>query len=184
MKEDRLHVFLLGPPAVGKGSVAHVLSDSTGYPVFDNAKTVDIARLLHSYGTERFRRFRDELRMSFYREIGSSTVMGLISTFCYRHPKNWEYLYQVERIIRESNWRTIYFLLFADIAALKKRVVSPERRAKRTLYTGEEIEEWLSSSPRHREIDGNKCTTIDTTLLTVHQVVSIITKEMEDMDGI
>lgn len=183
MKKNKQHLFLLGPPAVGKLSVARALSASTGYPVFDNAKTVDIAGLLHPYGTDRFRSFRDELRFTFYRETAFSEATGLISTFCYRHSTNWEYLHKVDEILRKGNWHTCYFLLLADASALKKRVVSTERRDKKTLYTTDEIEEWLSSSPGHKKINGIEGVTIDTTLLEIQEVALMIVETMENVDG-
>jgi len=109
----KTHIILLGPPAVGKLTVSRVLSDLTNYPVFDNAKTVDIALLLFDYHSKEYREYRDELRFSFYEKAVKSEIKGLISTYCLRHPKNWEYLEAVAKIFQKHNWHTIYYLLTA-----------------------------------------------------------------------
>ncbi len=174
MKETKQHVFLLGPPAVGKLAVGRILSQRTGYPVFDNAKTVDIARLLYPYGTANFRAFRDDLRFRFYKEAAYADLHGLISTYCFRHPDNWLYLTRIAELMQKSDWSTGFILLRADKHTLIRRAQSPDRQTKVTLHTAAEIEDWISSSPRHEDVGDHTCLVINTTSLTVQEVATEI----------
>ena len=107
----RKHLFLLGPPAVGKLTVGKILSKRINYPLFDNAKTVDVASLLFDYDTNEYRAYRDEMRMLFYNKAMTANIKGLISTCCLRHPSNWCYFDSVEQLLNEHGWNTMYFLL-------------------------------------------------------------------------
>lgn len=168
----KTHIILLGPPAVGKLTVSRVLSDLTKYPVFDNAKTVDIALLLFNYNSKQYREYRDELRFSFYDKAVKSEIKGLISTYCLRRPGNWEYLKAVEKIFQTYNWQTVYFLLTAEKEVLIKRVESLDRRLKSSLSSRIQIEEWFRTSPLHSLTDGNKCIIVDTTNLNANEVAN------------
>lgn len=178
MKLCRQHIFLLGPPAVGKLTVAKFLSRQTRYPVFDNTKTVDIAVLLYSYGTQRFRDFRDELRLRFYEETVKTDIKGLISTYCYRHPQNWSYLTRIEQFLKKYNWSTVYFLLLADISTLMKRVQFPGRGRKMALQNTAELAEWIASSPQYKEVNNRSCTVIETSSLAAEEVAINIFKQL------
>lgn len=175
----KTHIVLLGPPAVGKLTVGRILSDLTKYPVFDNAKTVDIALLLFNYDSELYREYRDELRFSFYKKVINSEIKGLISTCCLRHPRNWEYLEAVEKIFQVYNWQTTYFLLIAEKESLIQRSESLDRKLKSSLSNRTQIENWFRTSPLHSLIDGHKCITIDTTNLNANEVANQIFSSIE-----
>ena len=169
------HISILGPPAVGKMTVAKYLSKQTNYPVFDNAKTVDIALLLHEYNSAEYKSFRDGLRFSFYREAATTShIKGLISTNCLRDPKNWEYFTSVETMLRQNGWATIYFLLTADKNVLIERAASADRASKMSLNSREAIESWFATSPIHSQPNDNLSYTIDTTKMNVEKVVEEI----------
>lgn len=43
-------IFIYGPPAVGKLSVANALAKLTGYRVFHNHLTIDLVRSIFDWG--------------------------------------------------------------------------------------------------------------------------------------
>lgn len=141
----KFHIVLLGPPAVGKLTVGVSLSKLTGFPVFDNSKTIGIALLIYKYDSAEFRGYRDALRMSFYRRAMQSEITGLISTCCLRSARTWGYLRKIETVTRRAMWDTVYVLLTADLSELIRRAESPERKFKNSLSTREQIEEWTET---------------------------------------
>lgn len=143
--ETQLHLCLLGPPAVGKLTVGRLLSEWNGFPLYDNARSIDTAMLLFAYGTEDFREFRDELRFSFYSRAASSNIAGLISTCCLAR-NSWPYLHRVEAILTANGWNTSYFLLTADEATILSRGRSPDRGQKTALTAPSAISEWLAKN--------------------------------------
>ncbi len=162
----RKHVWILGCPAVGKLTTARSLSKLLDYPVFDNAKVVDLVSLIHPYGTTEFRVYRDFLRYSFYGEVlKNSSVIGLISTNVLRHPDNWTYFESVEKIFQDSGWETKYILITASNEELLNRATSESRKSKRTIDTREQLLVWLKNNPLCNSIKEHVCHVIDTTEL-------------------
>lgn len=170
--------MLLGPPAVGKLTVGRILSDITNYPLFDNSKTVDLALLLYNYNLKKFRDYRLELRMGFYKRAVLSEIKGLISTLCIRHPNNWNYVLSVEKLFTMHNWDTHYFVLNANKEILIKRSESIERKTKSSLSNRQQIEDWLKTSVSHTIDKIKTFTTIDTDTLEANDVARLILKEM------
>ena len=175
----RKHLFLLGPPAVGKLTVGKILSKRTNYPLFDNARTVDVASLLFDYGTNEYRAYRDEMRMLFYNKAMTANIKGLISTCCLRHPSNWCYFDCIEKLFNEHGWNTMYFLLTAEKKAIIDRAGSMERKSKNSLNKKPEIEQWFANSPFHSIPQGHLCNLINTTSYSAFDVADQILKLLE-----
>ncbi len=136
------HIFLVGPPAVGKLTIGRLLSQWTGFPFYDNSRSIDTASLLFPYGAEEFREYRDEMRLSFYLRAKSSGIGGLISSCCLAR-NSWPYLNHIEAHLSDSGWTTKYILLTADEAIILSRVESLDRQKKVTITTQVEIENWF-----------------------------------------
>ncbi len=171
MLNSRIHIVILGPPAVGKLTVSKRLSKMINFPVFDNAKTVDIASIIYNYGTAEFRQFRDRLRFAFYNEVAKSTfINGLISTNVLRHPNNWKYFDKVENIFKNSGWETRYIMLTASDEELQKRVISESRESKHTLTSKESLKKWISDNPFHILLENHICPVIDTTNISIEEI--------------
>lgn len=171
----RKHVLVLGCPGVGKLTTAKLLSGQLGYPVFDNAKIVDLVALIHPYGTAEFKIYRDFLRHSFYEEVlARSNISGLISTNVLRHPDNWMYFEGVEQKFQESGWETKYILLTASNEEMLNRVTSESRRSKKTINTKEQLLVWLNNNPLFNSINNHACHVIDTTELDAEKTANEI----------
>ncbi len=76
-------IFLYGPPAVGKLTVALALSPLTGYKVFHNHLTIDLVSSVFEWGTPLFWNFVNRYRLELIEAAAKSNVPGLIFTFVY-----------------------------------------------------------------------------------------------------
>ena len=175
----KLHVVILGCPAVGKLTTSKALSKRLDYPVFDNAKVVDLVSVIHLYGTNEFRMYRDFLRHSFYTEaLKNSNINGLISTNVLRHPDNWKYFDEIEDLFDGWGWDTKFILLTASNDALLKRASSESRRSKITINTKEELLSWLRTNPLCNSLENHACHVINTTEVdaeeTADQIISFL----------
>src|SRR5947209_8005420 len=79
-------IFLYGPPAAGKLTVANALSALTGFKVFHNHVSFDLAAGFFEIGTRGFGRLVDGVRMLLFEVAASEGVDGLIFTFVYGCP--------------------------------------------------------------------------------------------------
>lgn len=53
-------IFLYGPPAAGKLTIARALAVITGFAVFHNHLVVDAVESIFPFGSERFTRLREQ----------------------------------------------------------------------------------------------------------------------------
>ncbi|MFN3930347.1 MAG: AAA family ATPase [Brevundimonas sp.] len=74
-------IVLYGPPAVGKLTVARRLADLTGFRLFDNHLTVDLALSLFDFGTPGFRDLRAAVWRGAFEAIFAARIEGVIFTF-------------------------------------------------------------------------------------------------------
>ncbi len=74
-------LFLSGPPAVGKLTVAQELSARTGWRLFHNHLTVDLVLSVYDFGTPGFIALREQIWFAVIRRAIADRLPGLIFTF-------------------------------------------------------------------------------------------------------
>ena len=72
-------IFIYGPPAVGKLTVAKQLEKLTDYKIFHNHITIDFALPIYEYGTKEFIEFNERLRLQFFKEAIKANAYAIIS---------------------------------------------------------------------------------------------------------
>ncbi len=87
-------VFLYGPPAAGKLTLGSELAAFTGYRLFHNHLTVNLAREIFDFGSEPFQRLVDQLRLRVFAAAAQSDLPGLIFTeepesLCFQAGDEW-----------------------------------------------------------------------------------------------
>src|SRR5688572_10607276 len=114
-------VFIYGPPAAGKLTIARELGQRTGFPVFHNHAAVDLLLEIFPFGSPAFVRLREEIWLEVVGEAAGTRV-GLIFTF---NPERTVRLAFVPRLIRrvESADGRIHFV----------ELVCPPREIERRL---------------------------------------------------
>ncbi len=123
-------LFLYGRPAVGKVTVARELARLTGWRLFHNHLTVNLALALCDFGTPGFVALREQVWFAAFRRALADRLPVLIFTF---NPENTV----PQRFIDE---------LCAEIAAAGGEVIPIELVANETA-----IEQRLASASRHKD---------------------------------
>jgi len=134
-------VFIYGPPAVGKLTVASLLAERTGYKLSHNHAIIDAVAPVFDYGTKPFRelvnRFREEIIETAARE-GVDFVM----TYGYVAAEEAIVARYVE--LAETNGGNVRFVqLAASVETLSHRVTLPSRREHGKLTDPHALREML-----------------------------------------
>jgi len=121
-------VFIHGPAASGKLTVARELAERTGFRLFHNHLGVDLAAALFDFGTPPFVALREQVWMDAFRVAGERGV-SLIFTF---HPEasvSPEFPDRVVELLTSLGGRVHFVELVCSEEEIERRIESPSRAA-------------------------------------------------------
>lgn len=119
-------IFLYGPPAVGKFTVGGELSKRTGFKLFHNHVTVDVARILYDIDTnfedhEKAAPLKDQLRLDVIAAAARDDI-NLIFTLAYTRGVSDEFVRQVVKIVTDYRGSVCFVQLHASMSVLHARI--------------------------------------------------------------
>ena len=126
-------VFIVGPPAVGKMAVGHELAQRTGFKLFHNHHTIDLALRFFPYGTPPFQRLVSEFRRRIFEEVAASQLPGLIFTYvwAFDHPSDDDAVANYATIFSARGGRVVYVELECALAERLRRNETDFRLAEK-----------------------------------------------------
>jgi AAA domain len=74
-------VILFGPPAVGKMTVGQQLAELTGFKLFHNHMTIELALNFFAFNTKEFSHLNELFRSEIFSTVAASELPGLIFTY-------------------------------------------------------------------------------------------------------
>ncbi|MBI2064457.1 MAG: AAA family ATPase [Candidatus Yanofskybacteria bacterium] len=121
-------VFLYGPPAVGKLTVAKALSEKTGFKLLHNHLFADLVRSVFDYNNVVGRNVHKSIRIIMYEAATRNGIDGLIFTFSYYGGIEDDVAVKEWVDITKKHGDKIYFVRLSCIKEeLEKRVLNPSR---------------------------------------------------------
>ncbi len=166
-------VFIYGPPAVGKYTVATELSKLTGYKLFHNHVTVDMVMTLFDFGSREFFELTDKFRLEMI-DRASTKGMNVILTLVYGGRRDEAWIRKVISVVGKHNGEVIFVRLFADRKQLFKRLKSSSRKKFRKIRDRKTLEEVISKYDVFSEIPFVESFSIDNTKLQPKSVAKKI----------
>lgn len=134
-------VFIYGLPAVGKLTVAKELSKITGYKIFHNHLTVDLASSVFSFGTKPFVKLREEIWLKTFELSSKYKFPGIIFTFSFEKTVRKNFISKVKKSLNEKD--NLYFVqLICSKKELFKRIKNPSRKRFGKLIEHKKLDEW------------------------------------------
>jgi hypothetical protein len=143
-------VYIYGPPAVGKLTVAERLSARTGWPLFHNHLSVNAIRPIFEFGSKSFTDVLRRLRLDVIH-----TAMGEGMTLIFTNNSAWggsegrerfvEFAAAAREAAEASGGRTQFVRLAAPAAVLEKRLANPSRQQLEKLLDVMRLRELLAS---------------------------------------
>lgn len=154
-------IFLDGPPAVRKYTIAKELEARIGCGVFHNHLTIDVARPIFEFGSHNFWKLVYDLRLTCFKAAAKQEIGSLVYTSCYDHPNDLSFFEEIEETMHSSGSELIPVYLKCEVSELEKRVLGDLRIKMRKISTVEglckRLEKWnCVAVPR------NNCVTVIT----------------------
>jgi hypothetical protein len=126
-------VYLYGPPASGKLTVASVLADITGIPLFHNHLTVNAITSVFPFGSVPFTQVIHRLRLDVFQtaaRAGVSLIFTNNSAWAGpdARPRFEAFAGEAKRLVAAEGGRTLFVRLAAPLDVLEGRVADESRR--------------------------------------------------------
>lgn len=156
-------IFIYGPPASGKLTVAKELAELTGYPVFHNHLTFDLVHEV--FGDHVPWKLIDQIRFDVLKEASLSNIPGLIMTYVYAHQVDDDFVKTLRDTVEANDCKIYFVQLSCDQKELKNRVIQESRRQFKKINDPEKLDKLLTEYDLTTPIPFVKSLTIDNTNL-------------------
>jgi hypothetical protein len=142
-------VFLHGPAAAGKLTVARALETQVGLPVFHNHLVVDLLLTVFPFGSEPFVRLREQFWTSVFADAARAG-RSVTFTFAPEATVPAGFPDRVRRVVEDGGGRVCFVRLLVDEHEQERRLGLPSRSEFRKLTSVETLRR-LRADPREVE---------------------------------
>lgn len=120
-------LFIYGPPAAGKLTIAQSIAEQTDFRLFHNHLTIDLAKDIFED-----RKVRSEvvakLRLDII-EVATKANINIIFTMVYAKQEDDEYVRKIVSTVENNGGQVCFVQLIPDASELEKRVTLSSRRS-------------------------------------------------------
>jgi hypothetical protein len=121
-------VFLYGPPAAGKLTIARLVCERTGLALFHNHLVVDLATSLFEFGSPPFVELRERIWLDAMR-LASETGRSLCFTFNPEATVRGDFPARARGVVERAGGRVLFVELVCPERELERRIEAPARAA-------------------------------------------------------
>lgn len=169
-------IFIYGPPATGKLTVAKELKKLTKYSLFHNHHTVDLVGSVFEFGTKIFFDLNAKFRLELFKTAAKEKVKGVIFTCCYAPPQDNKFVRDVKKTVEKYKGKVKFVHLTCDISELKKRIKGESRKKHAKIKNFAKLEKSLKKWRLYEKIPFVKNLEIDNTKKSAKLVAKEIKK--------
>ena len=143
-------VYLYGPPAAGKLTVATALAERTGFRLFHNHLTVNAIAPVFGFGTPAFERLLGLFRREIFEtamQVGVDLIFTNNSAWPHENPRERfsSYAAMVAGLVEAAGGRTYFVNIAAPTEVLLSRVDDESRRAHGKIVDKEQLRDRLAT---------------------------------------
>jgi adenylylsulfate kinase-like enzyme len=120
-------LYLHGPPAAGKYTIAKALEAKIGARFFHNHLTIDAAKAIFDFGTPAFWDLVYALRLQCIAAAAQQAEGVVTYTSCYSHPHNLPFYEQIEDVVLAAGSDLLPVYLQCTMAELENQVANDSR---------------------------------------------------------
>ena len=176
-------IFLCGPPAVGKLTVAKALASRTGYKLFHNHLSSDLVSEIFEFGSLEWLMLLEKIRLDVFEAACQAELKGLIFTYMYiGKPGSWFFITDVRELLDQYGGELCLVGLTCSREELERRVVEPDRMEFGKINSVEKLQSVFPSTDLSFEIPYVKALVIDNTELSPEQVAERVIEHFQLVD--
>ena len=154
-------VFIYGPPASGKLTVARELAKLTGFRLFDNHVSIRFVESLFDYGTDAFSRLLHKYRLEMI-EAAAKEGVDTIFTFVYSRKSDDPFVRATIARVKRQRGTVCFVRLQCKEKELERRVTNKVRKASGKIATKKLLQLVLRRYDLGWEVPFQSSLTIDT----------------------
>ena len=166
-------VFVYGPPASGKLTVAEELASRTGFRLLHNHATIDAVTPLFDFGEPRFFRLVRQLRLALV-EAAAEAGLNVAVTYAYASPHDDDVVEEYVDLYERRGGRVLFVQLEAPDEELLRRVGSPSRGEHGKLTDADALRDFITRYDFRTPVPFEPNLTVDTTLLSPSEAAALI----------
>lgn len=153
-------IFIHGPPAVGKLTIARALASQIPARLTDNHASIDLARTVIDFGAPGFWDLIHKLRLDLLEAAAIAQVPHFITTACY-HTGDTGIIADWEAVMRrhKATFLPVHLICDPDIQAT--RVTRPDRAERRKLTSVSGLEGYMAKND-YAPLQRDNCLILDT----------------------
>jgi chloramphenicol 3-O-phosphotransferase len=143
-------VFIHGPAAAGKLTIARELATLSGLRLFHNHLVVDALLAVFPFGSDAFVRLREQMWLDVFTDAARQDL-SLIFTFTPEPTVSTDFPEEVERLVETHDGRVHFVQLVCPEEEIERRIEDDSRaefRKLRSLETWREIRKNEAGKPR------------------------------------
>lgn len=172
-------VFLYGPPGVGKLTVATALQARSDFKLFHNHLTVDLLTSVFEFGSEQFRKLREDIWLGVFREAAASGK-NLVFTFAPERTVSPSFIARAVETVDTHGGFIVFVELYCAASVLRERMESEERREWGKLSSWSEYEELRDAGALDYGAEIVPALSIDTGDTSPEDAASVIAEFVEE----
>lgn len=120
-------LFLHGPPAAGKLTIAREVAARTGWRLFHNHLTVNLALAVYDFGTPGFVALREQIWLTVFRRALADRLPGLVFTFNPENSVPQKFIDDLLAEVTAAGGEVILVELTASEAEIERRLAHDSR---------------------------------------------------------
>lgn len=173
---DMKMIFLYGPPAVGKLTVAKELATITGYKLFHNHLTVDLVSSLYEWGSPKYWEYLRSIREQLLANLAKDNV-DIIFTYVYAAGEDEEVMERMFKKVEKNGGDVLLVQLTTSVEKLKERIVAEDRRQFKKMHKTESLESWISQYKLFEAYPNRQNLVVDNSNMTPTEVANLIVEK-------
>jgi hypothetical protein len=174
-------IFIYGPVASGKLTIARLVGERTGIPLFHNHLIVDAVAAVFPFGSKEFVMLRERFWLETI-STAAETGQSLIFTFAPEPTVAGDFPDRVSRLVQAAGGEVIYVALDLPPDEQERRLVDPTRAAFGKLRSPEILRSLRASMAACMKAMPSPAIRIDTGAATPAEAADAIIEAMERID--